>query len=81
MVDVAESAAPNPKQSSESDIMTPAEVAEMFHCHVLTLLRWHNMGVGPPRVKIAGKVIYHRRDVDEYLRAESRKTMRRRERP
>jgi len=80
MVDVAESEAPNPKQF-ESDILTPAEVAEMFRVHILTLLRWHNMGQGPPRVKIGRKVFYHRHDVEAYMRAESRKALRRRERP
>jgi predicted DNA-binding transcriptional regulator AlpA len=81
MVDVAESEAPNPTQFNESDIMLPPEVARMLHCHPLTLLRWHNMRKGPPRIKIGRKVYYHRRDVDEYLRAESRKDQRRRERP
>ena len=53
MVDVANPRI-NPK-FSENDVMTPPEVAEVFHCHPLTLLRWHNMGVGPPRIKIGRK--------------------------
>jgi predicted DNA-binding transcriptional regulator AlpA len=81
MVDVAESAAPNPTQFNESDIMLPPEVARMLHCHPLTLLRWHNMRTGPPRIKIGRKVYYHRRDVEEYLHSESRKDRRRKERP
>jgi len=84
MVDVAESESPNPtlSQFNESDIMLPPEVARVLHCHPLTLLRWHNMGIGPPRIKIGRRVYYHRRDVDAYLHSMSRKTLRdRRERP
>jgi predicted site-specific integrase-resolvase len=48
-------------------LMNAKEAAEYLHCSEATLRYWRFAGIGPTFTKPAGRVFYHKRDLDEYL--------------
>jgi uncharacterized protein YjcR len=46
--------------------------AEHYGCSPETLKSWRMRGVGPKHIKIIGLVRYHKRDLDEHVRANRR---------
>ena len=50
------------------DLMTEAETAELLRARPQTLTNWRHLGVGPPWVKMVGRVRYRREAVDQWLR-------------
>jgi predicted site-specific integrase-resolvase len=55
------------------NLMTPAEVAEVFGVTVGTLAHWRTSGrKGPNYIKATGRVRYRRATVEEWLAAQER---------
>lgn len=48
--------------------MTQPELAAELRVSVDSLQRWHNQRIGPPRVKVGGRVYYRRAAVRAWLR-------------
>jgi predicted site-specific integrase-resolvase len=49
--------------------LSPADTAERLSVATQTLARWRHVGVGPPYLKIAGKVFYFSSDVDAFIQS------------
>jgi excisionase family DNA binding protein len=63
---------PAPKEAIlalSDSFLSKEQVAEMLGVSTATLLRWHNMRIGPPRVKIGRTIRYPRQQAEEYLNA------------
>lgn len=56
------------------DLMTTAQVSEMIHRPIETLRYWRWRGEGPTSFKIGRSVVYERRDVEAWLRAQKAST-------
>lgn len=48
--------------------MNQPTLAKELGISVDTLQRWHNLRIGPPRIKVGGKVWYRRDSVRAWLR-------------
>ena len=48
-------------------ILIPEEVAPMVRRPPATLQYWRSMGIGPKYGKIAGRVVYRQRDVEQWV--------------
>lgn len=55
-------------QSLAAAFLSKEQVAEILHVSVATLLRWHNMGEGPPRIKVGRKIYYVAGQVEDFMR-------------
>lgn len=49
------------------ELMTRAELAEVYGMSANTLANWATMGIGPPPIRLGKEVRYHPEDVLEYL--------------
>jgi hypothetical protein len=56
------------------DILAAADVAAQLQRSVATLERWRRLCVGPPWLRIRGRVMYRRGDVDTWLAAQRHAT-------
>ena len=52
--------------SNPYPLSTP-EAADHLRNSARTLVRWRSLAVGPPYIRVGGKVLYMRRDLDEWL--------------
>ena len=48
-------------------VMTPDQAASFLGISDRTLSRWHLQRVGPPRIKIGGRVLYRREALLDWL--------------
>jgi hypothetical protein len=55
--------------NSLSNFMSKEELAEKLGVHISTLLRWHNLGIGPRRSKVGRVILYSRQEVDDFFNA------------
>lgn len=55
------------KSSDPNAFMTPGDTANYIGISDRTLSRWHSQRVGPPRIKIGGRVLYRREMVLEWM--------------
>lgn len=51
-----------------SQLLSPAVVAARLSIRVATLARWRWLQIGPPYLRIGGRVRYHAADIDAWLR-------------
>ncbi|MGO1523621.1 helix-turn-helix domain-containing protein [Nesterenkonia salmonea] len=49
------------------ELLTRAELAELYGMSVKTLANWATMGIGPSPIKLGKEVRYHPEDVWNYL--------------
>jgi hypothetical protein len=49
--------------------MSKEELADELDVHVSTLLRWHNLGIGPRRSKVGRVIRYSRQEVEDFFKA------------
>jgi predicted site-specific integrase-resolvase len=56
--------------------MTKAQAAEYLGMSERTLQRRHEEGVGPPRIKIGGKIIYSEESLIRWLKAHEEEPVR-----
>jgi DNA-binding transcriptional MerR regulator len=49
------------------ELLTEAEVAELFRRTVDSLRRWRRKGTGPRWYRLGNRVLYDRRAVEEFL--------------
>ncbi|WP_371931238.1 helix-turn-helix transcriptional regulator [Nioella sp. MMSF_3534] len=56
--------------------MTKAQAAEYLGMSERTLQRRHSEGVGPPRVKIGGKIFYFEESLIRWLKAQEKEPVR-----
>lgn len=54
-------------QTSEPDVMTPSEVADIFGVNPKTVTRWARTGRLPFFTTLGGHRRFHRHDVDQLL--------------
>lgn len=47
--------------------LLPEEAAEYLRVTTRTLIRWRNRRVGPPWLRVGGRVLYRRCDLDTWL--------------
>lgn len=50
-----------------SSNLTTNESAEYLRQSTRTLIRWRNQRIGPPWVRVGGKVLYRHRDLDAWM--------------
>jgi predicted DNA-binding transcriptional regulator AlpA len=53
--------------TTQSDLLTEADVAATLRISVRTLRRWHSLRKGPPRVKIGRKIHYRIGSVQNWI--------------
>ncbi|MEO5349785.1 MAG: helix-turn-helix domain-containing protein [Magnetococcus sp. YQC-3] len=46
--------------------ITPSHLAQRWGIAAKTLLNWRCVGKGPPYIKIGGRVMYRREDIEQY---------------
>ena len=64
-------AMPQPASASTetvSHFMSKEEMAAEMGVSIATLLRWHHLGIGPPRIKIGRVIRYDRGQYHESMR-------------
>lgn len=57
---------------SPPNLGTPAEVARVVRKSVKTLANWRSRGIGPKPTKVGHTVLYDWREVNAWLRANTR---------
>jgi excisionase family DNA binding protein len=57
-----------------SEVMTAEEVAEFLRVPVATLYQWKHRRVGPPAARVGRWLRYRRRDVEQWLTAQTDKS-------
>ena len=58
------------KEKAESVLegyLTPQQLAEELSTTTRTLIRWHNLRIGPPRVQVGRTILYKRSSVESWL--------------
>ncbi len=65
---------PDEKKPLLDDYMRPDELVAQFGICSRTLVRWHALGIAPPKTTIGRKVYYKRSSVTEWLDARERRT-------
>lgn len=53
--------------TSSQQLLSTREAAEHLRNSSRTFIRWRGLGLGPPYIRVGGKVRYLRRDLDEWL--------------
>jgi predicted site-specific integrase-resolvase len=51
---------------SKTTFLTDKDLAERWHCHRQTLIRWRAEGTGPKYAKVNNKVLYKLSDIEAY---------------
>ncbi len=46
--------------------MTPSHIARRWGIAPKTLQNWRCVGKGPPYIKIGGRILYRREDIEQY---------------
>lgn len=70
-----ESMVPTMARSSKlSELMTLRQVSERLAVKEVTLRSWRFRGYGPPSFKIGASVVYHRADVEAWVRDQEEQT-------
>jgi hypothetical protein len=54
---------------TSSEFLTDLELAERWHMHRQTLIRWRRQSTGPAYVRIEGRVLYPLAEVEQYEKA------------
>jgi hypothetical protein len=54
---------------SSSEFLTDVQLAERWHVHRQTLIRWRSLNKGPSYSKINGRVLYPLAEVEQYEKA------------
>jgi hypothetical protein len=54
---------------TSSEFLTDLELAERWHMHRQTLIRWRRQSTGPAYVRIEGRVLYPLAGVEQYEQA------------
>lgn len=54
---------------SSSEFLTDLQLAERWHVHRQTLIRWRSLNKGPSYSKINGRVLYLLAEVEQYEKA------------
>lgn len=58
---------------SQSEYLTPVELAELYRLREWTIRRWRKLGIGPPYVQLeSGHIIYPRVEVERHLAEHTR---------
>jgi hypothetical protein len=52
-----------------SEFLTDLQLAERWHLHRQTLIRWRASDTGPAYVRIKGRVLYPQAEVEQYEKA------------
>lgn len=52
---------------SSDQLLSTREAADHLRNSPRTFIRWRGLGLGPPYIRVGGKVRYLRRDLDEWL--------------
>lgn len=52
------------------DLLTTAEVAALTRAPASTIRYWRHLGTGPRSFRLGRRVVYARRDVDEWISAQ-----------
>ena len=52
-----------------SEFLTDVQLAERWHLHRQTLIRWRSLNKGPSYSKINGRVLYPLAEVEQYEKA------------
>ncbi len=52
-----------------SEFLTDLELADRWHMHRQTLIRWRRQSTGPAYVRIEGRVLYPLAGVEQYEKA------------
>lgn len=60
-------------EGTSSDLLTPAELADLLRVKIGTLYSWRTRGLGPPALKIGGGVRYRKWEVEAWLAARNRR--------
>jgi len=55
---------------TSSNLITTAELAEILKRSTATLMRWRRQRTGPPYLRVQGRVLYDRRQVEAWLQAQ-----------
>ena len=53
-----------------NDLITTAELAKNLKRSTATLMRWRRQRMGPPYLRVQGRVLYDRTTVDAWLKAQ-----------
>ena len=54
---------------TSSEFLTDLQLAERWHIHRQTLIRWRSLNKGPAYSKFNGRVLYHLAEVEQYEKA------------
>jgi hypothetical protein len=54
---------------SSSEFLTDVQLAERWHVHRQTLIRWRSLNKGPSYSKINGRVLYPLAEVEQFEKA------------
>jgi hypothetical protein len=54
---------------NSSEFLTDVQLAERWHLHRQTLIRWRSSNTGPAYVRIEGRVLYPLAEVERYEQA------------
>jgi len=54
---------------TSSEFLTDLELADRWHMHRQTLIRWRRQSTGPAYVRIEGRVLYPLAGVEQYEQA------------
>jgi hypothetical protein len=56
-----------PAPEPQRDLITTEEFAELVRCAPQTPRKWRVNGSGPPYLRVAGRILYRRDDVEDWL--------------
>jgi hypothetical protein len=54
---------------TSSEFLTDLQLAERWHVHRQTLIRWRSLNKGPAYLRINGRVLYPLAEVEQYEKA------------
>lgn len=60
----------------EEQYLTVKEAGDLIGVSERTIMRWHNLGYGPPRIKLGRKVRIARTSLEKWMRGKETKPCR-----
>jgi predicted DNA-binding transcriptional regulator AlpA len=54
---------------TQDELLTPEEVADWIRRPITTLYNWRSRRVGPPAIRVGGRLRYRRADLEAWLEA------------
>ncbi|MDR1165708.1 MAG: hypothetical protein LBO66_07525 [Deltaproteobacteria bacterium] len=70
---------PAPEPVEEKGYLSPTQVESQYGLRASTLCRWRGYRIGPPYCKVMKKILYSRKDIEEYIEKFRMKTRQRRQ--